>query len=293
MRNLFFLIVWLVTSATNKLYAQQEPVLIIDGQSLFFKAGVSFPYWLKAGQTINVGPNVKFVSILEFNIDSSNLSFVQTISLSSLQTVPASMTWKIESVSMPWALNEGTGFSNINKPSIFDSPRTYSDAGDHSFIVPPGVRRICVEVWGPGGRNGGGGGGYGYQCFSVTEGAVFALRVGGGNSGSSDSTSFGGLIVARGGTQGTFQSPGIGGTATGMYVMTGSNGATTGCNQSGYINGGRGANGGQGGKIWSNGAGGCNISGPDVPGGGGWGYNTPNMGGINSPGANGQIKIFW
>lgn len=149
MRNLILFISFLVFSMSNDLYGQTEPVLIIDGQSVMFKSDVSFPFWLKSGQTIDIGPNVKFVSILEFNLDSSTMNYSQTISLSSIQVVPASKTWKIEAVAMLHDINSHSGFSNSTQPSIFVSPRTYTSSG--TFVVPATVFRICVEAWGPGG----------------------------------------------------------------------------------------------------------------------------------------------
>jgi hypothetical protein len=282
MGKLLFLIGFLVLSVTNNLFGQTEPILIIDGQNVTFKSGVSFPFWLKAGQTINIGTNVKFVSILEFNVDSSNLKYNQTISLNSLQTVPASKTWKIEAVAMLLDVNSTSGFSNLTGPSIFSSPRTYSTEGNYTFVVPPGVSRICVEAWGPGAPvnqfGGGGGGGYGYSCFSVVPGDSYSLRVGAGYG--NDTTKFSNLLFASSGTMSAPNNMGVGGSSNGIYVVIGEAAWQGGC---GYY-GGNGANGGAGGKpnypLYN-----CNGTTPYAPGGG--------AGGTYGQGASGQIKIYW
>jgi hypothetical protein len=278
MRNVILFISFLVFSVSNDLYGQTEPILIIDGQSVMFKSDVSFPYWLKSGQTIDIGPNVKFVSILEFNVDSSTLNYSQTISLSSIQAVPASKTWKVEAVAILWDFNSYSGFSNSTQPSIFVSPRTYSSVGDFTFVVPASVFRICVEAWGPGGGLGGGGGGYGYSCFNVTPGNSYNIHIGRGESYANDSTAFGNLLVAWGGRT-NVNGAGVGGTSNGSYSINGANAFNTGC---GWF-GGDGANGGNGGKPhfpYYN----CTQAHPQFPGGGG---------ATQQDGASGQIKIYW
>jgi len=80
------------------LLAQNDPILLIDGDTVSMKSGLSLPYWLKAGHTIALGDNVKSVSILEFTIDSNQLEFSDVISLTSAQTVPSGKAWKIEAL---------------------------------------------------------------------------------------------------------------------------------------------------------------------------------------------------
>jgi hypothetical protein len=78
--------------------AQNDPVLLIDGDTVSMKSGLSLPYWLKAGQTLNVGTNVKSASVLEFTIDSNQLLFSQVLSVKNMQTVPTGKAWKVEAV---------------------------------------------------------------------------------------------------------------------------------------------------------------------------------------------------
>jgi hypothetical protein len=78
--------------------AQNDPVLLIDGDTVSMKSGLSLPYWLKAGQTLNVGSNVKSASVLEFTIDSNQLLFSQVLSVKNMQTVPTGKAWKVEAI---------------------------------------------------------------------------------------------------------------------------------------------------------------------------------------------------
>ena len=83
---------------SNLLFAQNDPILLIDNDTVSMKSGLSLPYWLKAGQTIALGTNVKSASVLEFTIDSNELQFSNIISVKSLQTVPTGKAWKIEAI---------------------------------------------------------------------------------------------------------------------------------------------------------------------------------------------------
>ena len=83
---------------SNLLFAQNDPILLIDNDTVSMKSGLSLPYWLKAGQTIALGTNVKSASVLEFTIDSNELQFSNIISVKSLQTVPTGKAWKVEAI---------------------------------------------------------------------------------------------------------------------------------------------------------------------------------------------------
>jgi hypothetical protein len=211
------------------LCAQSDPVLIIDGTSTTFKSGLSFPYWLKAGQTINLGSNVKSISALEFAIDNENLKFSQVLHITNMQTVPAGKAWKLESLGFGGNGQSIGGFSNVVAPAIFTSPKVFNSSGTYEWIVPPGVTNICVEVWGAGGAPYasylGGGGGYGYECFTVIPGTHYTVTVGASlpnySSSSGQSSSLGNLISATGGNNATSTAGGIGGTSTALFNLSG------------------------------------------------------------------------
>jgi hypothetical protein len=274
------------------IFAQNDPILSIDGVNTVFKSGLSLPYWVKPGQTISLVSSVQSVSILEFIEDNGNLKYSQTISLNNTQTVPSGKVWKIESFGFK---EEGKGvsnFSNNSIPSVMTSPVIFSTPGTYSWKVPPGVTNICIEAWGGGAGassyGGGGGGGYGYQCFTVQQCTEFIIKVGagGGNSTNGDSSSFGNLLTAYGGKTSTSNLLGTGGNSNANYFILGGNPYTT--DNSTYY-GGNGGNGGIGGNSYIN----SGINGT-YPGGGGakslnFQYNVP----VYGTGASGQIKIYW
>lgn len=272
---------------------QSSSELIIDNASTLF-SNISFPYWLKSGQTINIGANTKTISVLEFNVDNNSLEFSKVLSINSLQTVPVNKVWKIESVglnntnsnlNLPNASAlEGSSTNSSLIPTIYQSPKKFETPGVYNWVVPPGVTSICVEVWGGGGRSyyaliqgttyraSGGGGGYGYKCLTVTPGTLYSITVGNGEQNSS----FAGLITATAGTNGigptSSVTQGIGGSATSsigeIFIVAGDNGTPS-----------AGGNGGNGGYA------GCP---PTAPGGGA----TAGTG-CGFTGARGQVYIYW
>jgi hypothetical protein len=288
MKKLFFYSLFFITLSS---LGQSSSELIIDNASTLF-SNISFPYWLKSGQTINIGANTKTISVLEFNVDNNSLEFSQVLSINSLQTVPVNKVWKIESVglnntnsnlNLPNASALGGSSTNSSLiPTIYQSPKKFETPGVNNWVVPPGVTSICVEVWGAGG-NGyfsgsgtnkyGGGGGYGYQCLNVIPGTSYEITVGGSTTFVID-TKFGNIITATRGTSANANSSGIGGTASssinGIFVVNGGNGILN-C-------GGNGGNGG-GGALFNSAA--------EVPGGGG-GITTSTV-----AGARGQVYIYW
>jgi hypothetical protein len=281
--------------------AQNQPVLAIDGVYTTFQSGLSLPYWLKAGQTLNVVANANSVSIMEFTEDSATLKYSRVISLNSLQTVPSGKIWKIEAIGTS-TIGGTLGFSATSMPTIFTSPKIFNAAGTYSWTVPPNVTSICVEVWGGGGSGGmgsgsvagggGGGGGYGYQCFLVIPGTTYTVTVGG----ASGTSSLGGLISASGGANGSNATStgippaygGSGGGSTATFNISGFNGNTGGPSVS-LGSGGAGANGGAGSLNSNMGTG---LPGT-APGGGGSGVNPTYNNGGGGAGAPGKVIIYW
>lgn len=275
MKNYIFTILVLL-SCTTTFFGQNSSSLIIDNISNQF-TNISLPYWLKSGQTIDLGTNTKSVSIIEFSVNGTALEFSQVISLTSAQTVPTSKVWKIEAIGQNMATNS-TSILNSNfppgavLPTILQSPRKFEVQGTFDWTVPSGITSICVEVWGGGGGGtygfgvdsglGAGGGGYGYQCFSVIPGTAYQVTVGGDSS-------FGNLISATAGKDGN--QGGTGGTSNASFNISGINGNSS--------NGGAGANGGAGGSYGGSGS---------VPGGGAGGGNARS-----GSGARGQVYVYW
>jgi hypothetical protein len=296
------------------LNAQVVPTLIVDNINTQF-SNVSLPYWLKGGQTINIGNNAKSVSILEFNINGASLEFNQVINLTSAQTVPLNKAWKVEGIgltvlntTLPTSSSGISGLTNSvsQLPTVFQSPKKFETPGTYNWTVPPGVNSICVEVWGAGGNGsngtngwsggGGGGGGYGYQCFSVTSGTTYIIKVGSNGDSNQGSSSFDTIITATGGSDANNfnHSGGVGGTSTstinGLYTISGGNGPSPVYTSLGTgERGGDGGNGGMGGN-YATGSGGGSAG--FAPGGGGGGTSV-YWGGQGGRGARGQVYIYW
>jgi hypothetical protein len=182
--------------------------------------------------------------------------------------------------------SSGNGFSNMQ---VYNTPGTYT------FIVPAGVTKIMVEIWGGGGGGGscmgsgagggGGGGGYGKQIFTVTPFTSYTVVVGSGGSGgisngngnSGGMSSFGTLISASGGNGGASCTNGGGGGSGGTSSATFN------------ISGGKGGNGTTLGEIGKGGNGANGGSSNISPGGGGDG----NTGGNGFNGASGRVVVWW
>lgn len=205
------------------------------------------------------------------------------------------------------------------------------------FTVPTGVTEITVEVIGAGGSGGGngsgggGGGGYSSGTFTVSPGSSHIVTIGAG--GSETATTFGMLITATAGQNGTsVPNPTIGGGGTGGTGSGGSMNHTGGTGGGGYWtyfggggagaagpmgdgndggntiawtgvcitpggNGGAGggAPGGDGGKGAGFTDSGCNVSDPAVPGSnyGAGGGGGNGNGGGPGDGAGGYCKVTW
>lgn len=187
-----------------------------------------------------------------------------------------------------------------------------------TFVVPAGVTRVMVEVWGggggggassqtgAGGGGGGGGGGYGRQILTVIPGASHSVTIGagGGSGGAGGTTSFGALMSASGGTGGASAGStgggaagGTGGTsAAALNVAGGSGGgsgngdtqATAAGGMGGAApNGGPGGGGGRG--HFSSGSPGRTGSVPGGGGGGAGGWSFAQGG----AGASGRVVVTW
>jgi hypothetical protein len=322
--NRFKYILILFFSFSMKTNAQQAPAIKINNDTIYVNSDISFPYWLKEGQTLQPIFNIKTLSILEFNVDSiGNMIFSKVVALSQGQTiaVPTGKVWKMEAIGLKTAysnssnsqqindtsLQSMSGFSNQEVPTA-NSPKKFLYAGTYNWVVPPNVTRICVEVWGAGGGGSGGpgqnqtvggaggGGGYGYQCFNVIPMSLYTITVGAGGLpyGDGGASNFDNLISASGGKKGTdanSQQSGLGGnggTSTALYNYTGYKG-NNGINNSLATKGGNsGDNTGFGGFT------GGNASNKDglPPGGGGSGSV---LGGTQyvGYGADGRVIIYW
>lgn len=186
----------------------------------------------------------------------------------------------------------------------FSNQAVFGSSGIFDWVVPPGVTRCRVRVWGGGGGGagstgtnaGGGGGGGGYAEMVVTgltPGAAHTITVapggaggasGGSNGQTAGNSGFDGLVVADGGQGGTVAAGGAPGSGTaGTILMTGGHG--NGGGSPAIPTGGSAAMGGGGGGG-SNGQGAAG----GFPGGGGAGYGNGGSG-AGMAGAGGLVIV--
>lgn len=82
-------------------YSKAQTILV-NGNVISVQEDVTFPLWLDSMSTIEIGTQVVSISALEFNIVPANygnsLVFSQTKTITSQETVPNGMTWKITAV---------------------------------------------------------------------------------------------------------------------------------------------------------------------------------------------------
>lgn len=278
------------------LTAQNSSSLVIDNFSNQF-SNISLPYWLKSGQTIDLGTNSKSVFIIEFTVNGIALEFSQVISLTSAQTVPTSKVWKIEAIGQTIATNSNplnatiptsnnglTAINNNSLPSIYQSPVNFNNPGVYSWTVPSGITNICIDIWGGGGSsgvlNGGGAGAFGYQCFNVLAQQTLTITVGTADASSKVVDSNGVIFIEAGGGS----SSGLGGTSSATVNYSGQNGLE--------FNGGAAKFGGSGGT--DSGGMGCTSCQGVSPGGG---ASRQRLGGVVQPtvnysGGNGRVIIY-
>jgi len=209
--------------------------------------------------------------------------------------------------------------------SFGQSPQTFSTPGTYTFTVPAGVTSITVQAWGAGGggsnpddKAGGGGAFAGNNSLTVISGGTYTIKVGvGAGAGTGDDgedSSFGSIVIAKGGKGGANSgtgglasasigaikfNEGDGGSSTnnggagggGAAGTSGVGAAGAGTNNGNGATGGAGGNigGGNGGNGGNNNASGSNGS---FPGGGG-GEKGESSSGSSGGGGNGQVIVSW
>jgi len=269
MKNLIFIVLLLsLCLMQNASYSQCYPLIEIDGNNIIadreHPRGVKLPIWLEAGQTIDIGQFVHSISVLEFNIVGSSLEMGSVKKITSFETVPASKTWKVESILM----------TSGAIPALGESTLTYTSAGTYYLTTPPCNMSVFIQVWGGGGgggssyyyygAGGGGGGGYAQGTYDLEGNTTYTIIVGAGGTGSTNYD----IAGVTGGTS-SFVGTGVNISATG-----GGGGGSTG---SGAAFGTAGTKGTGSGQININGSDG-EVGTNTYGGAGGNGGNSPNSG---------------
>jgi len=104
-KNLSYAIIIGVFLLTVKLQGQNYPTIKIDGDEILVSDNSKFPYWLSAGQTIELGSNVKLISVIQYTESSmvgggKDLLYEAVLTIRTTQVVPAGKVWKVESVGL-------------------------------------------------------------------------------------------------------------------------------------------------------------------------------------------------
>ncbi len=228
-----------------------------------------------------------------FSGDGTSLENVDAAWLNGIPGSNYAMLNDLTNYALANSVSNSAAGSAIPAITVFDA------AGTNQFVIPAGISRIMVEVWGGGGGGGsagsgahgagGGAGGYGKGVFSVSPGAGYTVVIGAGGVAATAGgmTSFGNLISATGGAGGSnslsFGIGGAGGTSSAPINITGGTGQWS--NAVGGNYGGSAANGGSGG-YGDSGSGAGNGLAPGGGGGGGEG----DAGGL---GGHGRVIIYY
>lgn len=126
---------------TSNVKSQNYPSIKIDGNEVLISDISKFPYWLTAGQTLDIGSNVYAISVLQYYISpaaggGNDLLFESVLNITSLQTVPIGKAWKVESVGldMSAAVAGATGATGPQGP-----------IGNDGATGPTGSYRSCWQ----------------------------------------------------------------------------------------------------------------------------------------------------
>lgn len=176
---------------------------------LLFACFFLFLHSLSA-QTTNVGVGTANpVEKLDVN---GNINLTGTIKVNGQDGASGQVLMKNANGALSWG--ELGGYKNF-KTFVFTSP-----SATQTFIVPAGVTKVAIEIWGGGGGGanggGGGGGGYAYRVMEVSPGNPINIVVGGAGQGATGT----GNASAGGITQVTYFTSGFG--------VTGGSGAFSG-----------------------------------------------------------------
>jgi len=104
---LVFLTLGIMLFASN-VKSQNYPSIKIDGKEILVSDNSKFPYWIKTGQTLDLGSNVQLISVLQYAESpaaggGNDLLYETVLTITSLQSVPSNKVWKVESVGLDMA----------------------------------------------------------------------------------------------------------------------------------------------------------------------------------------------
>jgi len=129
-------------------FCQNNTLLKIDGDSVLVNSGISFPYWLNTGQSIELINGISKISTLEFfNDTTGNLRFSKPITLvnNNLYTVPQGKVWKMESFTMTPSSNIGNN-SNISTSIHLFEGLSINQVKTYTGTVPWGPTEKLLDT---------------------------------------------------------------------------------------------------------------------------------------------------
>ena len=96
--------------------------ILVNSNVISVNEDVTFPFWLDSMSTIEIGAQVVSISALEFNIVPANngnsLVFSQIKTITSQETVPNGMTWKITAVLLDSTAINNSSSNGSNSTSV-------------------------------------------------------------------------------------------------------------------------------------------------------------------------------
>lgn len=106
--NVLRVLVIVLIFLPSSIKTQNFPSIKIDGNEILISDFSMFPYWLKSGHSLELGANVKLISVLQYDVVSNtgsgnDLVFEDVLLVTSAQIVPANKVWKVESVGLDMA----------------------------------------------------------------------------------------------------------------------------------------------------------------------------------------------
>lgn len=277
-------------SANLSLAADDAGVVLVDA------AAASRTITLPAVNAANGRP-LRFTFI---RVDTAGANGV-TIERAGADTIEAAVSITVPVSGRVMLVSDGVSNWRVFRAESAVQGGTQIFTSSDTFVVPPGVTRVWVEVAGGGGRGGtstggGGGGSGGRACgwVNVTPGNEVPVTVGAGSTtgAAGGTSSFGSFMSATGGTsagmafQGAFGGIGVGGA---LNLRGGSGTSGLGSVSAAFEGGCGGSNGLGGGGVGGGGA----AHGANGGVGGGGGGGAGGSGTLPGNGGAGVVIVMW
>ena len=135
--------------------------ILVNNNVISVQNDVTFPLWLDSMSTIEIGTQVVSISALEFNIVPANngnsLVFSQTKTITSQETVPNGMTWKItaillDSTTLNNSSSNGAGqvivnTSGLNMPVAISNESSTTVSFQNAVLLCDSLQEDGYDNW--------------------------------------------------------------------------------------------------------------------------------------------------